>query len=246
MVIEAQDIIKKYDDTLALDALTLNMNRGDFLGLLGANGAGKTTFMSIICGWTQGFVGELRLFKQIHKGKLNDSIKRKIGVVPQDIALFEKLNVMDNLMFYAQMQDMSKQEAEDKMIELLQIVHLENQMRKKVGNLSGGMKRRINLIASLLHNPELILLDEPTVGIDVESKEIILHYLKKLNREGVSILYTSHDLPEAEKVCNQIAFIDHGKIKVKGNKDELLREHHARNIEELYHKALGKKINEES
>ena len=244
VVLAVHNVSKQYEGNTkkALDQFSLELLKGQFLGLIGTNGAGKTTLMSILTGLQNKDTGSLQILGTEIRKNIPDNIKTKVGVTPQDITLYDNLSVKQNLLFFAQLYSLSEKEALIQIEVQLERVGLMDKLNKPVGSLSGGMKRRINLLVSLLHKPDILLLDEPTVGIDIESRGIILELLRDLNKEGVTILFTSHHLDEAEKYCSHICFIDEGKNALHGATQNLLQENSCDNLEALYHEFLGKKI----
>ncbi len=244
VVLAVNKVSKQYagNAKLALNQFSLDLLKGQFLGLIGTNGAGKTTLMSILTGLQSGDSGKLHILGTEIIKTIPDEIKSKIGITPQDITLYDKLSVKQNLLFFAQLYNLSASEAMQQINIQLERVGLIDKLHQPVSSLSGGMKRRINLLVSLLHKPDILLLDEPTVGIDIESRAIILELLKDLNQAGVTILFTSHHLDEAEKYCSHICFIDQGKNVLHGETKQLLVENNCKNLEGLYQKFLGKKI----
>lgn len=240
-LVDIQNVSKKYKDAPrpAVNDLSLSINPGDIFGLLGPNGAGKTTLISMLCGLFPSSNGEIYINGHTHKTN-SKKCKQVIGVVPQEIALYPQLTAWENLMFLGHMYGLSGISLKEKVKEILMILGLEANIHQKIISYSGGMKRRVNLIAGLLHNPQLLILDEPTVGVDVQSKQAIIQHLKKLNREnGMTILYTSHHLDEAEDFCTRIAIIDDGKLITQGVTKELIKENHCNSIEEVYLKITG-------
>ncbi len=244
ILVDIQHVSKKYKDAprAAVNDLSLTINKGDIFGLLGPNGAGKTTFISMLCGLFPTTSGEIYINGLTHKTN-SKACKQLIGVVPQEIALYPKLTAWENLMFLGHMYGLGGSELKEKVKQNLSILGLEANMHQKVISYSGGMKRRVNLIAGLLHNPQLLILDEPTVGVDVQSKQAIIEHLKKLNKEqGMTILYTSHHLEEAEEFCSHIAIIDDGKLITQGATKELISSNNCNSIEEVYLKITGVKF----
>lgn len=244
ILVDIQHVSKKYKDAprAAVNDLSLTINKGDIFGLLGPNGAGKTTFISMLCGLFPTSSGEIYINGLTHKTN-SRACKQLIGVVPQEIALYPKLTAWENLMFLGHMYGLGGSELKEKVKQNLSILGLEANMHQKVISYSGGMKRRVNLIAGLLHNPQLLILDEPTVGVDVQSKQAIIEHLKKLNKEqGMTILYTSHHLEEAEEFCSHIAIIDDGKLITQGATKELISSNNCNSIEEVYLKITGVKF----
>ncbi len=245
VVLAVHNVSKQYEGATlkkALNGFTLELIQGQFLGLIGTNGAGKTTLMSILTGLQNQDTGQLQILGTEINKSIPESIKTKIGITPQEITLYDKLTVKQNLLFFANLFGLSNKEALSQIEVQLKRVGLMNKLNQTVGSLSGGMKRRINLLVSLLHKPDILLLDEPTVGIDIESRGIILELLKDLNNDGVTILFTSHHLDEAEKYCSHICFIDEGKNVLQGSTNSLLQENACKDLDTLYHKFLGKKI----
>ncbi len=242
--VEIKNLVKKYKNTsnVAVDNLSLTIPKGSVFGLLGPNGAGKTTFISMLCGLFKPNEGSIFIngkSMQTH----SKECKQIIGVVPQEIALYPTLTAWENLIFLGHMYGIKTQELKIRITNNLKLLGLYDHAHQKISTYSGGMKRRINLIAGLLHNPELLILDEPTVGVDVQSKQAIIDYLKKLNTEmGMTILYTSHHLSEAEEFCSNIAIIDSGKIITQGETKLLISENNCDSIEEVYLKITGNKF----
>lgn len=201
-IIKIESLSKKYKeaDQYSLNNVSLDINEGEIFGLLGPNGAGKTTLISMLCGLVKPTSGHFTidgLDYQHHSSK----IKKIIGVVPQEYALYPTLTARENLHYFGSMYGLKGSDLKDKVIETLDLLGLLKFADKAVGTFSGGMKRRVNLIAGILHNPKVLFLDEPTVGVDVQSKNAIIEYLKVLNQNGTSIIYTSHHLAEAEDFC---------------------------------------------
>ena len=244
VLVDVQHVSKKYKDApkASVNDLSLIINQGDIFGLLGPNGAGKTTFISMLCGLFPATSGEIFINGFTHKTH-SKQCKQAIGVVPQEIALYPQLTAWENLMFLGHMYGIKGSELKKIVKENLMILGLEENMHQKITSYSGGMKRRVNLIAGLLHNPQLLILDEPTVGVDVQSKQAIIERLKKLNKEkGMTILYTSHHLDEAEDFCTHIAIIDDGKLITQGQTQALIKENNCNSIEEVYLKITGVKF----
>ena len=244
ILVEVKNVTKKYKDAprAAIDQLSLTIDKGDIFGLLGPNGAGKTTLISMLCGLFPANEGEIYINGLTHKLHSNQC-KQSIGVVPQEIALYPKLTAWENLLFLGHMYGLKTAPLKDAIKYNLSILGLESNTHQKISTYSGGMKRRVNLIAGLLHNPQLLILDEPTVGVDVQSKQAIIDYLKKLNADkGMTILYTSHHLDEAEEFCNRIAIIDDGKLVTQGKTKNLIMENNCQSIEEVYLKITGVKF----
>jgi ABC-2 type transport system ATP-binding protein len=238
------DLTKFYKGTAepAINSISLEIFKDEIFGLLGPNGAGKTTTISILCGLFPPTNGTASIDGLDIKTNLK-AIKRIIGVVPQEVALYPTLTAMENLTFFGNMYNIRGKELRDKIMERLNVFGLERFARKKVDTFSGGMKRRLNLIAGLLHEPKVLFLDEPTVGIDVQSRIVILDFLKKLNQQGTTIIYTSHYMEEAENLCSRVAIIDRGSIISIGNPKELVADHpEFKNLENLFLHLTGKEL----
>ena len=220
-LLQIQNLSKSYGEAPALDRFSLDMERGEVLGLLGPNGAGKTTLISILSGTLPGFSGSVTFQG---KNLFSDrSLKNRLGIVPQDMAFYEELSAMDNLLFWGGLYDISRSELKRKAEELLKSVELSDRAKEPVKRFSGGMKRRLNVAIGLLHSPDLLLLDEPTVGIDVQAKVSILEIIKSVGREGTAVIFTTHQLAEVEETCSRIAIMDHGRILAQGTLDELIK-----------------------
>ena len=230
-LIEITDLTKVYhgDQRPALDGLTLAIRRGAFFGLLGPNGAGKSTLISILCGLLAPTHGSARVLgTDVQKDAAR--VKSAIGLVPQDLALYPTLTARENMSFFGRMQGLSGTHLQERVAACLTIVRLEDLADRRVDTYSGGLKRRLNLAIGLIHEPQLLILDEPTVGIDPQSRNFIHESLYALHQTGMTILYTTHYMEEAENLCDDIAIIDHGKILARGTVPELLRAHRAGTI----------------
>ncbi|MCK5857638.1 MAG: ABC transporter ATP-binding protein [Bacteroidales bacterium] len=241
MILAVRDLSKTYKSTStkALDKVSINIGNSEILGLLGPNGAGKSTLINIIAGLLSADEGELYWEGDILKN--HNLLKRKLGLVPQDIALYPKLTAFENLDFLGTQYQIPMPLRHQRISEALKALDLYKERNQLINHFSGGMKRRINLIAGLLHQPELLIMDEPTVGIDVHSKQAIQEFLLKLNGEGMSMLYTSHMMEEAEKICHQVAIIDHGVILQSDSpKNLIINTSGAKNLEDVFVKLTGK------
>ncbi|MGD0591190.1 MAG: ABC transporter ATP-binding protein [Bacteroidota bacterium] len=220
-MINIQQITKKYPTATALDAVTLEVQRQEFFGLLGPNGAGKTTLMNLLVGYINPDSGTITIDgDNVTQDTLD--IRKKIGFVPQSLALYDELTAQENLEVFGQMFDIQRKLLKKRIEEQLHAVELYERRKDKVKTFSGGMKRRLNIIASLLHDPKVLLCDEPTVGVDPQSRNAIFDFLTSLNKQGKTIIYTTHYMEEAERLCSRIGIIDHGKIIALGTIDELL------------------------
>jgi len=226
----------------ALDNISFQIAENEIFGLLGPNGAGKTTTISILCGYLSPTSGQVTIDGfdlQTHK---ND-IKKIIGVVPQELALYSTLTAYENLRFFGHFYGLRGSPLKKRILECLEIFGLENNAHKKISAFSGGMKRRVNLIAGMLHNPRVLFLDEPTVGIDVQSRNVIINHLTAINNQGMTLIYTSHHMEEAEKLCSRVAIIDNGKMIIQGAPQELLKKYpKCINLEGIFLLLTGKEL----
>lgn len=223
-IIEIKNITKKYKnaDRIALNDLSLEVGSGEIFGLLGPNGAGKTTLISVLCGLVKATSGTFKIDNLTYK-ESSRKIKQIIGVVPQEYALYPTLTAYENLLYFGTMLGLSKKNIKIEILSNLTKLGLVDFAHKKVETFSGGMKRRVNLIAGMLHNPKVLFLDEPTVGVDVQSKKVIMNHLLELNKSGTTIIYTSHHLSEAENFCSRVAIVDNGNIITQGTPSELIK-----------------------
>jgi ABC-2 type transport system ATP-binding protein len=210
-MLEARSLKKSYGKLVAVDGVSLHAGVGETIGLLGPNGAGKTTTVSIIAGLMSPDSGEVLIDGRPVTSD-TDPVKLKIGLVPQDMALYDKLSARDNLTFFAALYSISGAKAKQAIGEALTLVGLSDRAQDKVETFSGGMKRRLNLAAALLHDPQILLLDEPTVGVDPQSRNAIFENLETLKKRGKTLVYTTHYMEEAERLCDRIVIIDHGKV----------------------------------
>jgi ABC-2 type transport system ATP-binding protein len=221
-MIEIKDISKSYGENTAVKELNLSIKKGEFYSLLGPNGAGKTTTINLLGGLFPPDTGTISI-NGFDRATEANALKNTIGIVPQEIALYEDLTAIENLRFWAKINKMDKNGLDDRILEVLQFLGLEDRAKENVGKYSGGMKRRINIAAALLHNPDIVFFDEPTVGIDPQSRTFIYSIFKALQKQGKTILYTSHYLEEVEKLSDRIGIIDYGKLIIEGTFDELLK-----------------------
>ncbi len=210
-MLEVSGLTKNYGKLAAVSGVSFRADHGETIGLLGPNGAGKTTTVSIIAGLLRPDSGEVLIEGKKISGD-TDPVKRKIGLVPQDMALYPQLTARDNLTFFAALYSLGGAKARQAIEEALNLVALSDRAGDKVETFSGGMKRRLNLAAALLHDPQILLLDEPTVGVDPQSRNAIFDNLETLKKRGKTLIYTTHYMEEAERLCDRIVIIDHGKV----------------------------------
>lgn len=242
--ISIENLFHQYKDAdqPAVNGISLEIKEGEIFGLLGPNGAGKTTTISMLSGLFRATKGKL-LIHGLDVGQHADETKKIIGVVPQEIALYPTLTAKENLEFLGSMYGIRKNALKEKINHYLAFFGLESTGNKRVEQFSGGMKRRLNLIASLLHEPKILILDEPTAGVDVQSRNLIIEFLRDLNKKGTTILYTSHYLEEAESLCTEIAIIDNGKIIIQGIPKQLIGSKPGfENLENIFLQLTGKKL----
>lgn len=220
-ILEIKNLNKSYGEITALANFSLSIGKGEVLGLLGPNGAGKTTLISILSGTLRDFTGSATF-----KGQdlfSDRRLKNLIGIVPQEMAFYEDLGALENLMFWGGLYDIPKKELRRRALELLAVVELSARAKEAIKKFSGGMKRRLNIAIGLVHQPELLLLDEPTVGIDVQAKVNILDIIRNIGQQGTSVIFTTHQLSEVEQICSRIAIMDKGAILAEGTLAELIR-----------------------
>jgi len=221
-LVQVYNLVKKYEEgeVLAVDDISFEIKEGEVFSLLGPNGAGKSTTISMLSCLLKVTEGDASVNG---KSVVSDpmGVKNIIGVVPQEIALYETLSARDNLLFWGRMYGMGGQALKDRVEEVLEQVNLQDRAKDKIKTYSGGMKRRINIAVGLLHKPKLVFMDEPTVGIDPQSRRRILDMVKELNQQGLTVLYTTHYMEEAEELSNRVGIIDHGKLIAIGTQKEL-------------------------
>ncbi len=222
LVLECTGLRKTFGDLIAVDDVGFHIAESETYGLLGPNGAGKTTTISMVTGLLERDAGEVLV-----DGKplttTSVEAKRAIGLVPQDIAIYPDLTARENLTFFGKLYEMSGSQLRDRVAEIIEIIGLEERADDRTDEYSGGMKRRLNIGIGLLHKPRLLLLDEPTVGVDPQSRNAILESVERLSDEGMAVLYTTHYMEEAERLCDRVAIIDQGEIKAEGSRRELVQ-----------------------
>ncbi|WP_443659419.1 ABC transporter ATP-binding protein [Clostridium algidicarnis] len=220
MIVQVENLIKRYDNMLAIDNLSLDIREGDIFGLLGPNGAGKTTLINSMLGLTKVDSGSIKIFgKDIKEHEMY--VKKNIGIVPQEIALYEDLTAYENLMFFGRLYGLRGESLKEAVESAFEFTAIEGRKNEIVKQYSGGMQRRLNIACAIVHKPKLVIMDEPTVGIDPQSRNQILNSIKVLRDNGATIIYTSHYMEEVESICNDVAIMDKGRIIAKGSKEEL-------------------------
>ncbi len=240
-VINIAQVSKRYkgNSYYAIENLSLEIQEGEIYGLLGPNGAGKTTLISMLCGLFKPTDGLISI-QGLTFAKNSKQIKQLIGVVPQEYALYPTLTAFENLQYFGAMYGLTGKTLKVAIIRELTHLGLEEFAHKKISTYSGGMKRRVNLIAGLLHNPKVLFLDEPTVGVDVQSKNVIITHLKAMNELGTTIIYTSHHLTEAQDFCSCVSIIDKGNIIISGSPKSLIKNTKGtHNLEDVFIELTG-------
>lgn len=219
-MITTQNLRKSYKNRPAVKGISLQIQKGEFYGLLGPNGAGKTTTISLLSTILKPDEGEI-FFKGKNINRKKEKSKQIIGVVPQEITLYEDLSAYRNLLFWGGMYQVPAKQLRHQIDETLKLFGLFERKNDRIRTYSGGMKRRINIAAALLHRPEILFMDEPTVGIDPQSRNLIFEVVEKLHQQGLTIIYTTHYMEEAERLCDRIGIIDNGKIIAEGTLNQL-------------------------
>jgi ABC-2 type transport system ATP-binding protein len=220
--IEVRNLTKAFREVVAVGGISFEVRSGEVFSLLGPNGAGKSTAISVISGLLKPDSGEVSVMGH-SVTKESMAARRCLGVVPQEVALYNDMSARENLAFWGRMYGLSGQNLEHRVDEMLKAVGLVDRQKGRLATYSGGMKRRVNIAAALLHTPRVVIMDEPTVGIDPQTRRHILDYVKELNRQGMSVLYTTHYMEEAEELSNRIAIMDKGKVIACGTRVELVR-----------------------
>ena len=242
-VISTNNLSKNYADKQALKSIRLEVPKQSIYGLLGPNGAGKTTLISILSGILHPSSGDATVcsYDVVRERK---KIKKKIGVVPQELALFSKLTVKENLEFFGVLYDISKNTLKTRITTYLNLLELWDKRNTLVNKLSGGMKRKLHILVGILNMPEVLFLDEPTVGVDINAKKNILHFLKNVNEQGTTIIYTSHYLEEAQRLCTHVSILDNGTFLESGTIGEVLENTNQKTLEDVFFHLTGNQIME--
>jgi ABC-2 type transport system ATP-binding protein len=246
-LVAVRGLTKRFGQRTAVDDVSFSIRRGEIFGLLGPNGAGKSTTVNMVSTYLPPDAGEVTIAG--HSVRDGMAVKRLVGVVPQEIALYDDLTALENADFFARIYDVPRSERKMRAQEVLEQVGLADRARERVKGFSGGMKRRLNLALGLLHRPAFLMLDEPTVGVDPQSRERIFDIIRDLQQKGTTLLYTTHYMEEAEQLCNHIAIMDDGRIIAMGTLEELLRLRVAevvperpRGLEQLFIQLTGKRL----
>lgn len=219
-IVEVNNLYKTFEDVTAVDGLDLAIEEGEIYGLLGPNGAGKSTLIRLITKALGADKGDIHVFGQSVTDDMM-AIKKDLGIVPQDLAIYDDLTTEENVRFFASLYGLKGKILKERVEEALGFVGLTEYRKKLPKTFSGGMKRRLNIACALAHKPKLLILDEPTVGVDPQSRYKILSSIRKLNEQGMSVIYTSHYMEEVEELCTRVGIIDHGKLIAEGTVSEL-------------------------
>lgn len=220
MLVEMKNLVKRYGNNLAVDNVNLEIAEGEVFGLLGPNGAGKTTIINMLLGLTKVDGGEIIIFGKRVNGNRED-VSKHIGIVPQELAIYEDLTAAENVAFFGRLYGLKGKLLQQRVAEALAFTGLSDKRKEFPKKFSGGMKRRLNIACALMHRPRLIIMDEPTVGIDPQSRNHILSSVEDLHQQGSTIIYTSHYMEEVEELCTRIAIMDQGRVIALGSKEEL-------------------------
>lgn len=246
-LVEVRNFEKSYGERKVVDKLNFTVADGEIVGMLGPNGAGKSTTIRMLTGIEACDAGEL-FFDGMTVKKDRKSIKMQIGLVPQDIDVYGDMSAYDNVKFFCSLYGFRGKELERRVQEALEFVALWDRRKVKPGKFSGGMKRRLNIACSIAHSPKLLIMDEPTVGIDPQSRNYILEAIKTLNRRGTAVIYVSHYMEEIEALCNRILIMDQGQLKVEEDKDALkerYKEEGCQTLEDIFLKITGTALRDE-
>ena len=238
-MLQVEQLSKRYGDRLAVNDVSFTIDAGETVGLLGPNGAGKTTAIAMISGIVRPDAGLVSLggVRVTHD---DNELKRRVGLVPQDLALYDELSAWANLQLFGGLYGLGARQLQQRADDALALVGLSGRRHELVKSFSGGMKRRLNIAGALLHDPDLILLDEPTVGVDPQSRNAIFENLEALKRRGKTLLYTTHYMEEAERLCDRVLIMDHGQILADDSVAKLMRQY--RNLEEAFMQLTGRAL----
>lgn len=218
-----KDVVKRFDTTLAVDNMSLKIEKGEIFGLLGPNGAGKSTAIKMIMGLLKPNSGEITV-AGMNVGKNSLEVKKKLGLVPQELAIFDSLSGRENVSFFGRLYGLRGKKLKERCDEAIEFTGLTEKQKEAPRKYSGGMKRRLNIACAIVHQPDIIIMDEPTVGIDPQSRNHILDSVKELNKRGSTIIYTSHYMEEVELICDRVAILDQGKLIACGDKNSLKKQ----------------------
>jgi len=237
-------VVKRFEDVTAVDGVSLYVAKGELFGLLGPNGAGKTTTVNILCGLLKPTNGSV-VVNGYDVQKESAKVKELIGVCPQETAVYSYLTGIENIELFGNLHVLDKDTLKTRRDMLLEKMGLTQDAKRRVEKYSGGMKRRLSLILALIHDPQIIFLDEPTIGMDPQSRRAVWDFMEYLKREGKTIFLTTHYMEEAEALCDRVGIIDHGKLITLDSPKELISKHGVENLEEVFIKLTGRRIREE-
>lgn len=221
-IVEVQDLHKSYGANVAVNGLSFGIHQGETFGLLGPNGAGKTTTISMLVGLLKPDEGDVAIGDG---NPLDPNVRRLIGVAPQALSLYDELSALENLEFFGRLYGLSGAALRERVAWSLGFAELEDRKKDRVSTFSGGMKRRLNIAVALIHQPQILLLDEPTVGVDPQSRNHIFECIQQLRKQGMTILYTTHYMEEAQRLCDRVAIVDHGKLMALDTVASLISKH---------------------
>ena len=241
--IVVDNLTKRFEDVTAVDGLSLKIEKGELFGLLGPNGAGKTTTINVLCGLLDPTSGSVRVAGYDVR-KESNKVKELIGVSPQETAVYPHLTGRENIELFGNLHAMPKEKLKKNVDELLTELSLSEDAKRRAGKYSGGMMRRINLAMALVHDPEIAFLDEPTVGMDPQSRRAVWNFIKELKKMNKTVLLTTHYMEEAEELCDRVGIIDHGKLIALGAPKQLKDKFKAKNLEEVFIQLTGRRIRE--
>jgi ABC-2 type transport system ATP-binding protein len=223
IVIKVENLRKRYGKTVALDGVSFEVAKAEMFGLLGPNGAGKTTTIKILCGLLKPDSGTVTLDGKTDPTQID--VRMSIGMVPQSMAIYEELSAQGNLRFFGEIYELKGRRLQERIEDCLEIAGLNERKKERVSNYSGGMKRRLNMVCSFLHEPPILLLDEPTVGVDPQSRNLIFDTIEQMKAQGKTIIYTTHYMEEAQRLCDKVAILDHGQIMDIDSVENLIEKH---------------------
>ena len=239
-----EDLQKRFEDVAAVDGVNLQVEEGELFGLLGPNGAGKNTIINILCGLIHPTKGSCKVGGYDVQEKTR-KVKEFIGVCPQETAVYPYLTGSENVELFGNLYVMNKQTLENRRVMLLETMGLTQDAKRRTDKYSGGMKRRLSLVLSLIHDPKIAFLDEPTAAMDPQSRHAVWDFVKNLKKKGKTIILTTHYMEEAEELCDRVGIIDHGRLIALGSPKELITKNKVNNLEEVFIKLTGRKIREE-
>jgi len=238
------NLVKKFEDTTAVDSVSFQVEKGEVFGLLGPNGAGKTTTVNVLCGLLKPTSGSA-FVSGYDVQKESEKVKKLIGICPQETAVYPYLTGIENMELFGNLYALNMETLRKRSNMLLEKLGLAKDAKRKVEKYSGGMKRRLSLIMALIHDPQIVFLDEPTVGMDPQSRRAVWDFMKDLKKDRKTVFLTTHYMEEAEALCDQVGIIDHGRLKTLDMPENLVAKNGVENLEEVFIKLTGRKIREE-